>query len=559
MGCSLPVWAVALFGDAPALLFGDLPPWWVVALASVVATWWLARRPAATWWLARRPAAQPPKTTTPGPADGQWCALGTAPPAAIERLFQAAENRFKVRLRSDAQTPNSPDTILDRCRALNAALDVDAYDPCASPARVRGASRARPFSSAAAAILEATRADLLAGCDVTFEGEAAADAGGVLRDFCSAAAAELAGPAGLLRPLRDGTLVLAPPAPPGAPESWLDDLEGAAAAALGDAPPLDALLGAYGALEGGDARDVGLQKRLEFGAAGPERLARVMAFGRLVGAVVAWSARSLASTTGDHGGAAPTLGVPLARSVAKLLTGEDVDASDARALDAQFYETRVACVLRPGGVDALRDALGVDGPLKFVWYDLRTGAAREPLHEGGEDEVVTAANADRYLRETAERVLLGAVRREAEAFVLGVDSVLGDRRRLLAADDALLLLAGLDEVDAADLRAHCAVVADGAAGDALAEAFFELVESYDGETRARLLLFATGYARLPPGGFARLAPRLTVTVDARGDPARLPTAHTCFNALTLPPYASRADLAAKLGVALAHGAHFGLR
>ena len=175
MGCSLPVWAVALFGDAPALLFGDLPPWWVVALASVVATWWLARRPAATWWLARRPAAQPPKTTTPGPADGQWCALGTAPPAAIERLFQAAENRFKVRLRSDAQTPNSPDTILDRCRALNAALDVDAYDPCASPARVRGASRARPFSSAAAAILEATRADLLAGCDVTFEGEAAAD------------------------------------------------------------------------------------------------------------------------------------------------------------------------------------------------------------------------------------------------------------------------------------------------------------------------------------------------------------------------------------------------
>ncbi|EGB10700.1 hypothetical protein AURANDRAFT_22652, partial [Aureococcus anophagefferens] len=89
--------------------------------------------------------------------------------------------------------------------------------------------------------------------------------------------------------------------------------------------------------------------------------------------------------------------------------------------------------------------------------------------------------------------------------------------------------------------------------------FFELVESYDGEARARLLLFATGYARLPPGGFARLAPRLTVTVDVRGDPARLPTAHTCFNALTLPPYASRADLAAKLGVALAHGAHFGLR
>ncbi|KAH8053414.1 ubiquitin protein ligase [Aureococcus anophagefferens] len=105
------------------------------------------------------------------------------------------------------------------------------------------------------------------------------------------------------------------------------------------------------------------------------------------------------------------------------------------------------------------------------------------------------------------------------------------------------------------MRAHCAVVADGAAAEALAAAFFELVESYDGETRARLLLFATGYARLPPGGFARLAPRLTVTVDARGDPARLPTAAASRCAAAL----GAADLAAKLGVALAHGAHFGLR
>lgn len=59
-----------------------------------------------------------------------------------------------------------------------------------------------------------------------------------------------------------------------------------------------------------------------------------------------------------------------------------------------------------------------------------------------------------------------------------------------------------------------------------------------------LLQFATGSPRLPPGGFAFLKAtgadlkKFTLILDGRAGQARLPSAHTCFNELELPAYAS---------------------
>ena len=60
-----------------------------------------------------------------------------------------------------------------------------------------------------------------------------------------------------------------------------------------------------------------------------------------------------------------------------------------------------------------------------------------------------------------------------------------------------------------------------------------------------------GAARLPPGGL--LAPPLEVAVDASLDARLLPTAHTCFNQLALPRYASKAALREKLVLAATEG------
>ena len=328
---------------------------------------------AIAWLVTRKKHREPPRAAAAAAAEPVWCALGTAPPIAIEKLFKVAENGFKVRLsRGPAAVAARRGGVLDRCRALNRALDLDCYDPTGSAARLWGVSRARPFASAAGAILEATRSELVVGADVRFEGEAGYDAGGVVRDWCSGAAAEIVGTAGMLRPLSDGTLMLAPP-PPKDGASWLDDADGGRAASLGDPAALEVDLGDYrcSPTKGPLPMSVAKAKRLEFSMSRPERLARVMAFGRLAGAVLAWSARSLAATMGEADeGAAPTLGVPLARALAKLVVGDDIDASDVRALDPELYESRIGVVTRPGGIDALRAALGLgDDPLTFSWYD----------------------------------------------------------------------------------------------------------------------------------------------------------------------------------------------
>ena len=70
------------------------------------------------------------------------------------------------------------------------------------------------------------------------------------------------------------------------------------------------------------------------------------------------------------------------------------------------------------------------------------------------------------------------------------------------------------------------------------------------------LRFATGSPRLPLGGFAALAPRLTVV--EKSDPGRhpdesLPSVMTCVNYLKLPCYSSVEILEQRLRTAMSEG------
>ena len=61
----------------------------------------------------------------------------------------------------------------------------------------------------------------------------------------------------------------------------------------------------------------------------------------------------------------------------------------------------------------------------------------------------------------------------------------------------------------------------------------------DIEGRQRVLRFATGYARWPPGG-------MNFTIQRDENAANLPTAATCSLLMRLPAYPSREALAQKL-------------
>lgn len=87
--------------------------------------------------------------------------------------------------------------------------------------------------------------------------------------------------------------------------------------------------------------------------------------------------------------------------------------------------------------------------------------------------------------------------------------------------------------------------------------FWQAVESYSEERRARLLQFVTGSSRVPLQGFKALqgstgasGPRLFTIHLIEASTDNLPKAHTCFNRIDLPPYETYDKLYEKLTQAI---------
>jgi ubiquitin-protein ligase E3 A len=104
--------------------------------------------------------------------------------------------------------------------------------------------------------------------------------------------------------------------------------------------------------------------------------------------------------------------------------------------------------------------------------------------------------------------------------------------------------------------------------------FWTLLKNFSDEQKRKFLRFTTGSDRTPYvillinnrkriclfflsiGGLARL--KLIISRNGP-DTDRLPTAHTCFNALLLPDYSSIEKLQEKLSIAIDNAEGFGLR
>ena len=77
--------------------------------------------------------------------------------------------------------------------------------------------------------------------------------------------------------------------------------------------------------------------------------------------------------------------------------------------------------------------------------------------------------------------------------------------------------------------------------------FWNVVHSLDATQQRQLLAFVTGSDRVPIKGLATLS----FCIQRAGpDSDRLPTAHTCFNSLLLPDYATELKLRDRLLIAL---------
>jgi len=199
-----------------------------------------------------------------------------------------------------------------------------------------------------------------------------------------------------------------------------------------------------------------------------------------------------------------------------------------------------------------------DGALDFtVSVEHERGQHRdEPLLPRGAELPVTDANKYDYVQLVTAHRLTRSIRPQVNAFLRGFGELIPPSLiSLFTPEELELLIAGLPEIDVADLKRHTEYLGYRPTDEAVAF-FWQAVEGFDAGDRARLLMFVTGTSKVPLGGFAQLRgqrglQRFTIQkAAAHGDLEALPASHTCFNQLDLPPYRDADTMREKLLIAL---------
>lgn len=179
------------------------------------------------------------------------------------------------------------------------------------------------------------------------------------------------------------------------------------------------------------------------------------------------------------------------------------------------------------------------------------------LKPGGSQIPVTKHNRQEFVDLMVDWYLNKSVADAFEQFKIGFYSVASGSSLVLFNHQELeLLICGLPHLDFAALEG--AAVYDGGytAEHPAIKNFWEILHSFTLEQKKSFLSFVTGCNRAPMGGLGKL--KLMVQRDGP-DSNKLPTSHTCFNALLLPEYASKAKMQDRLQVAIMNAEGFGLQ
>eukprot|EP00439_Symbiodinium_sp_Y106_P020360 s6261_g2.t1 len=255
--------------------------------------------------------------------------------------------------------------------------------------------------------------------------------------------------------------------------------------------------------------------------------------------------------------------LPMPLFVCKYLVGAPVELSDMKLgtsslkskelrapklLDGDFYRQRVEPLLSPDGLEEVEAALGE--PLTFLSVPTELRPAEERAKA-----IPRAAACEEsesvYLVLLCEAFLCSELREELQCLVQGFWDVLpleALRAAHLEASDLAILLTGSCGVDVGEWRRYSDQQAD--AGLVIFWRKPSQNKEMTEDLRRQLLRFATGSARLPPGGFAALKPRFAVAISSAGSEEHLPHAHTCINQIVLHRYSSKEKLRCKLSKAL---------
>jgi len=230
-------------------------------------------------------------------------------------------------------------------------------------------------------------------------------------------------------------------------------------------------------------------------------------------------------------------------SVYKFILGRELALEDLVHVDLVYYNS-LAWFLE-------NDIEAAELELVFVLEEEAMGQiVKVPLKEGGDTCAITNENKAEYVQLAAMHRLVGSVRPQLEALRAGFYEVMAPNVLEKFSEGELeLLLHGMPVIDIEDWKKHCEYRAGFTDTHQVILWFWEIVDDWDQEMRARLLQFVTGTSKIPTGGFAGLyganGPKRFQIIRVF-DITRLPQANTCFNELLLPPYPTKELLADRL-------------
>ncbi|XP_066283508.1 E3 ubiquitin-protein ligase HUWE1-like [Branchiostoma lanceolatum] len=235
------------------------------------------------------------------------------------------------------------------------------------------------------------------------------------------------------------------------------------------------------------------------------------------------------------------------RSFYKHILGKNVKYTDMESEDYQFYQ---------GLTFLLENNIEESGlELTFSTEIQEFGVTEvRDLKQNGRNIVVTEENKHEYVKLVCQLKMTGSIRKQIDAFLEGFYEIIPKRLISIFNEQELeLLISGLPNIDLDDLKAN-SEYHKYQSNSLQIQWFWRALRSYDQADRAKFLQFVTGTSKVPLQGFSHLegmngTQKFQIHRDDRSTD-RLPSAHTCFNQLDLPPYETYEKLHYMLKIAI---------
>lgn len=177
------------------------------------------------------------------------------------------------------------------------------------------------------------------------------------------------------------------------------------------------------------------------------------------------------------------------------------------------------------------------------------------LCPNGSNKLVTADNADEYVKLYIDWKLNKSVEAPFETFRASFDSFLQTPvMRLFQPEELDELISGREEMDWEALK-KVVVYEDGYTSRSKSvKIFWKIFDHWNYEQKLQMLYFITGSKKAPAGGLKNLSLKISKMPKSN----MLPIAHTCFNTLVLPDYQDQTIMEHNLEICLENSESFGI-